>query len=267
MAIGGGTGLSTLLRGLKAYTGNITAIVAVADDGGSSGRLRQRAGIAPVGDIRNCIAALADAEPVMTRLLQYRFPSTPSGSGLVTGHAFGNLLIAALSDIGATSRKACGNRTACSPSAARSCRRGGAADPARRAGGRVAPGRPVAHRRRARHPARMDHPGRRPCQGGGDRGISGADMVVLGPGSLYTSLLPNLLLREIRDALVAAAGVRAYVVQRRHPAGRDGRLHLAGAPRGAERPFGADRIVDVVLTNNHSARGRSAARCEPAPVD
>ncbi|HSH21481.1 MAG TPA: gluconeogenesis factor YvcK family protein, partial [Candidatus Caenarcaniphilales bacterium] len=74
VAIGGGTGLSTLLRGLKEQTSNITAVVTVADDGGSSGRLREELGVPPVGDIRNCIAALADAEPAMTRLMQYRFP-------------------------------------------------------------------------------------------------------------------------------------------------------------------------------------------------
>jgi hypothetical protein len=95
VAIGGGTGLSVLLRGLKGYSANITAIVAVADDGGSSGRLRQQLGIVPPGDIRNCIAALADAEPLMTQLMQYRFPP---GSGL-DDHAFGNLFIAAMTAV------------------------------------------------------------------------------------------------------------------------------------------------------------------------
>ncbi len=95
VAIGGGTGLSTLLRGLKGYSANITAVVAVADDGGSSGRLRQQLGIVPPGDIRNCIAALADAEPLMTQLMQYRFPP---GSGL-DDHAFGNLFIAAMTAV------------------------------------------------------------------------------------------------------------------------------------------------------------------------
>ena len=85
MAIGGGTGLSTLLRGLKEHTSNITAIVTVADDGGSSGALREELGIPPVGDIRNCIAALADAEPLMSDLLRYRFPGFERGdrAGLV----------------------------------------------------------------------------------------------------------------------------------------------------------------------------------------
>ena len=95
VAVGGGTGLSTLLRGIKEYTGNVTAIVTVADDGGSSGRLRSELGIAPPGDLRNCIAALADAEPLVTQLFQYRFQE---GSGL-EGHSFGNLFIAAMTAI------------------------------------------------------------------------------------------------------------------------------------------------------------------------
>ncbi|KPL17891.1 MAG: hypothetical protein AMJ93_14465, partial [Anaerolineae bacterium SM23_84] len=95
VAIGGGTGLSTLLRGLKERTDNLTAIVTVADDGGSSGRLRRELGLLPPGDFRNCIAALAEAEPLMTLLFQYRF-----GEGLgLNGHSFGNLFIAAMAGI------------------------------------------------------------------------------------------------------------------------------------------------------------------------
>src|SRR5579862_2730847 len=97
VAIGGGTGLSTLLRGLKESTSNLTAIVTVADDGGSSGILREQLGVPAVGDIRNCIVALADAEPLMGRLLQYRFPGDPSAS--LGGHAVGNLLIAAMTAV------------------------------------------------------------------------------------------------------------------------------------------------------------------------
>ena len=97
VAIGGGTGLSILLRGLKEYTDNLTAVVTVADDGGSSGRLRQDMGVIPPGDVRNCIAAVADAEPLMTRLFQYRFPAE-SGEGL-SGHSFGNLFIVAMSEV------------------------------------------------------------------------------------------------------------------------------------------------------------------------
>src|SRR6185295_17296476 len=101
---GGGTGLSTLLRGLKEHTSNLTAIVTVADDGGSSGALREELGIPPVGDIRNCIAALADAEPLMSELLGYRFPGfgraesglVETSPGALSGHAVGNLLLAAM---------------------------------------------------------------------------------------------------------------------------------------------------------------------------
>ena len=104
MAIGGGTGLSTLLRGLKEHTSNLTAIVTVADDGGSSGVLREELGIPAVGDIRNCIVALADAEPLMSEVLQYRFPATrtvrrPTASGPRPATPSGNLLIAAMTAV------------------------------------------------------------------------------------------------------------------------------------------------------------------------
>ena len=95
VVVGGGTGLSTLLRGLKKYSDNITAIVTVADDGGSSGRLRRELGVLPPGDFRQCIAALADAEPLMTDLFQYRFDQ---GTGL-NGHSFGNLFIVAMAGV------------------------------------------------------------------------------------------------------------------------------------------------------------------------
>src|SRR3990170_407789 len=96
VAIGGGTGLSTLLRGLKEYSTNLTAIVTVADDGGSSGVLRRELGVLPPGDVRNCIAALADAEPLVTRLFQYRFDDD---SGGLAGHSFGNIFIVAMSGV------------------------------------------------------------------------------------------------------------------------------------------------------------------------
>lgn len=94
VAVGGGTGLSTMLRGLKSYTQRLTAIVTVADDGGSSGMLRQDLGILPPGDIRNCILALADTEPIMKQLLTYRFTE-----GALAGHSFGNLFLAAMNGI------------------------------------------------------------------------------------------------------------------------------------------------------------------------
>jgi len=97
VAIGGGTGLGNLLRGLKQYTGNLTAIVTVADDGGSSGRLRRNRNVIPPGDIRNCIAALAEAEPLVTELFQHRFEDRDGDA--IGGHSFGNLFITAMADV------------------------------------------------------------------------------------------------------------------------------------------------------------------------
>src|SRR4030095_6509278 len=102
VCIGGGTGMSTLLRGLKNYDHNLTAIITVADDGGSSGKLRAELGVLPPGDFRQCIAALADSEPLMARLLEYRFPND-TGLG---GHAFGNLFIAAMAGVTGNSERA-----------------------------------------------------------------------------------------------------------------------------------------------------------------
>jgi hypothetical protein len=96
VTVGGGHGLATLLRGLKNYTYHITAVVTVADDGGSSGRLRRDTGILPPGDLRNCLAALSNDEAMLTQLFQYRFPD---GDGMLEGHSFGNLFISALAEI------------------------------------------------------------------------------------------------------------------------------------------------------------------------
>ncbi len=250
VAIGGGTGLSTLLRGLKAHTSNITAVVAVADDGGSSGRLRNDLGIAPMGDIRNCIAALADAEPVMTRLLQYRFPSTPSGSERVTGHAFGNLLIAALSDIEGDFEE--GVRQSNRVLAVR---------------GQVVPAAPVPLTLHAElaDGSRVDGQSRISAARGIRRvwitpadvhataeateAIANADLVVLGPGSLYTSLLPNVLIPEIRNALLTTHAVRAFVANVATQQGETEGFALSDHLRALEvhAILGA---VDVVVAND-----------------
>ncbi len=159
VAIGGGTGLSTLLRGLKQATSNITAVVTVADDGGSSGKLREELGIAPVGDIRNCITALADAEPTMTRLLQYRFPADEHGRGRARRPCLRQ----------PAHRRAVGHRGRLrggrppvqpGPRGARPGGAGGAraADAPRGAGRRHHAGRPVADHALAGHPARLDQP-------------------------------------------------------------------------------------------------------------
>jgi uncharacterized cofD-like protein len=279
VAIGGGTGLSTLLRGLKEHTSNLTAVVTVADDGGSSGQLRTELGIPPVGDIRNCIAALADAEPLMSQLLQYRFPG-PDGSatgdtgegttrladeGGLRGHAVGNLLIAALTAVEGGDFEE-GVRRMNRVLAVR---------------GQVLPVSPTPLTLHARlhGGAVIDGQSKIADATGIDRvwvtpddvaasedalaAIAEADLIVLGPGSLYTSLLPSLLLPQIRDALLASSAVRVYAcnvaTQRGETDGYDLADHLEALVAHT-----SPGIVDVVLANNRfSARVPEAWTAEP----
>ena len=253
VAIGGGTGLSTLLRGLKEHTSNLTAVVTVADDGGSSGVLRESLGIPPVGDIRNCIAALADAEPLMNDLLQYRFPETAEGEAPgLGGHAVGNLLLAAMTAVEGGDfeegvrriNRILAVRGQVVPGLAP------AADAARRTGRRPGRRRAVLDhgRRRDRAPV-ADAQGR----AGLRRTRSGPSprrtCIVIGPGSLFTSLLPSLLLPEIRDALLATTAPIFYVCNVATQAGETAGFDLA-AHVEALVAHTAPGIVDVVLANN-----------------
>ena len=209
VVIGGGTGLSTLLRGLKVYSANTTAIVTVADDGGSSGRLRREIGVLPPGDIRNCLAALADEEKLLTELFQYRFRA---GDGLM-GHSFGNLFLTAMSDITgdleqaiAASSKVLAVRGRVLPATLCDVRLWAELADGRRiegessiteAGGQIVkigciPANPPAL------PAAL-------------KAIHEADYIVIGPGSLYTSVIPNLLVPEIAEAIASRDVPRIYV--------------------------------------------------------
>ena len=209
VAIGGGTGLSTLLRGLKGYSANITAVVAVADDGGSSGRLRQQLGIVPPGDIRNCIAALADAEPLMTQLMQYRFPA---GSGL-DDHAFGNLFIAAMTAVTGDfeeavreSNRVLAVRGQVLPATSVPLNLSAVLASGRQLHGQVA----ISHADEPIEQVFIEPSDVRANPEALER-ILEADMVVIGPGSLFSSVLPNLLISDIRDAIAASNGMRVYV--------------------------------------------------------
>jgi uncharacterized cofD-like protein len=256
VAIGGGTGLSALLRGLKEHTSNLTAVVTVADDGGSSGVLRTELGIPPVGDIRNCIAALADAEPLMNELLQYRFPdvdldtTTGEGPGLA-GHAVGNLLLAAMTAIEGGDFEE-GVRRINRILAVR---------------GQVVPvtATPLTLHARCRDGSVVDGQSlimRTPdiervwiTPDGVDASedaltaIADAELIVLGPGSLYTSLLPSLLLPSIRDALLAASAPRLYVCNVATQVGETSGFDLA-AHVEALAAHTAPGLVDLVLANN-----------------
>ena len=267
VAIGGGTGLSTLLRGLKEVSSNITAVVTVADDGGSSGKLREELGVPPVGDIRNCIAALADAEPTMTSLMQYRFPATESQPGLA-GHAFGNLLIAAMADIAGDFLE--GVRQANRVLAVR---------------GQVVPAAPVAlslnaeladgsHlegqsrimrsrgiRRVWLSPARVE------ASPEAAEAIRAADLIVIGPGSLYTSVLPSLLVPGIRSAIESARGLRVYVANVATQPGETERYTLSEHV-AALAAHEVGHLLDVVLANDDpGARVPEGYPAEPVRVD
>ena len=220
VAIGGGTGLSNLLRGLKEHTSNITAIVTVADDGGSSGALRESLGIPAVGDIRNCIAALADAEPLMSDLLGYRFPGyTRDEGGLVdaqpdalSGHAVGNLLLAAMTALEGGDFEE-GVRRMNRVLAVRGQVVPASATPINLVG-RTRDGATVSGQSTIMRTAAIDRvwiePGDVRASDDALAAIAEADIVVLGPGSLYTSVLPVLLIPEIQQAVADAPGIRLY---------------------------------------------------------
>ncbi len=265
VAIGGGTGLSALLRGLKEHTSNLTAVVTVADDGGSSGVLRASLGIPPVGDIRNCIAALADAEPLMSDLLQYRFPASADGEAQgLAGHAVGNLLLAAMTAVEGGDFEE-GVRRINRILAVRGQVVPASPEPltlhAELADGRIVDGQSSIMavdgiKRLWLTPRDV------PASTDAMRAIAEADLVVIGPGSLFTSLLPSLLLPEIRDALLATPAPIVYVCNVATQAGETAGFDLAGHVE-ALVAHTAPGIVDVVLANNRfNARTPSGWRAE-----
>jgi len=265
VAIGGGTGLSTLLRGLKGYSANITAVVAVADDGGSSGRLRQQLGIVPPGDIRNCIAALADAEPLMTQLMQYRFPS---GSGL-DDHAFGNLFIAAMTAVTGDFEEAVreSNRVL----AVRGQVLPATSVPlnlsARLASGKTLYGQVGIATADEPIEQVFIEPADVRATGEALERILEAEMIVLGPGSLFSSVLPNLLISDVRDALAASAGLKAYVCNVATQPGETQSMTASAHLEALFNHVGEDLIDYVILNRNTDARRPEGWRSEPVEVD
>ena len=253
VAIGGGTGMPSLLRGLRDYTSNITAVVTVADDGGSSGRLREELGILPPGDFRNNIAALSRDETLMTQLMQYRFggrvnrESMAGSKGELQGHAFGNLLLGALTGITGSFDEALlaagrvlAIRGKVLPSTLENLTL--AADieldngdgTIRVVGESVIP-KAGGHIKRIHiEPATV------PAYPPAVQAILQADLVVIGPGSLYTSILPNLLVQDIVRALQQTKAIRVYV------------CNLATQPGETDRYTVADHVA--VLHKHLSGR-------------
>jgi uncharacterized cofD-like protein len=248
VALGGGTGLSTLLRGLKHYSSNITAVVTVTDDGGSSGMLVKDKGMIPPGDIRNCMVALSDAEKAMTDLFQHRFKDD---SGSLSGHSIGNLLIAALVD------QAKGNfekavqiasdilaiRGVVVPATLENVRLRAELDDGTevcgetnivRAGRRIAklhldPGEPEAHKLAI-------------------EAIRAADLVCIGPGSVYTSVIPNLLVPGIAEALAQCRAPKVYICNVMTQPGESDDFSASQHARTIIDCVG-ERVFDTVLVN------------------
>ena len=265
VAMGGGTGLSTLLRGLKGYSANITAVVAVADDGGSSGQLRQQLGIIPPGDIRNCIAALADAEPLMTQLMQYRFPT---GSGL-DNHAFGNLFIAAMTAVTGDFEEAVreSNRVL----AVRGQVLPATSVPlnlsARLTSGRLIAGQSGITRADEPIEQVFIEPDDVRANGEALERILEADMIVIGPGSLFSSILPNLLISDVQDALRAAPGLKVYVCNVATQPGETAEMSASEHLRALFDHVGPDLVDYVIVNRSMEARRPEGWLAEPVEVD
>lgn len=247
VVIGGGTGLSVMLRGLKAKTYNLTAVVTVADDGGSTGRIRQDLDIIAPGDLRNCLVALADKEGLMEKLFAHRF----GGSGNLTGHSFGNLFIAALIEVlgdveeamDATS-KVLRVRGKVIPSSAEKLRLN-----AEMTDGRIVEGEsqiPHAHGKIKRVFTTPEHP--KAIQSA-VRAIQEADAIVLGPGSLYTSIMPNLCVPDIVQAVRTSKAPKIYICNVMTQPGETDDYTVSDHVKAINRQAGG-RVIDFVIANN-----------------
>jgi uncharacterized cofD-like protein len=268
VTIGGGTGLSTMLRGLKRHTSNLTAVVTVSDDGGSSGRLQKELGVLPPGDIRNCLVALADDEALVTDLFRYRFSE---GEGL-TGHSFGNLFLAALTGITGNFDEAIkvssrvlnvkGRVLPATLAMARLC--------ATLADGSVIEGESqISHSTKPIADVFLDPPFAAPLEEVIDA-IRDADAIVLGPGSLYTSIMPNLLVDRIAREVESANAVKIYVCNvMTQPGETDAFTASAHVKTLFDRAHA--RVCDVVVVNDQLPRKLRDAYAEegqlPVEVD
>lgn len=250
VAIGGGTGLSTMLRGLKAYTSNITAIVTMADDGGSSGRLREE-GLLPPGDLRNCMTALAEAEPLMTELFQHRF----EGMGALKGHSFGNLVVAALcemtgdfeSAVRQTSR-VLAIRGRVLPSTLEDVRLGAELEDGAEIMGQVKVNQSSKIKRVFLSP---EAPKALP---GVVQAILDADVIIIGPGSLFTSIIPNLLVPEIADAIKKTNAPKVYVCNVMTQPGETAGFKASDHVKAIIRHIGPNIITHALVNNGRVSK-------------
>jgi uncharacterized cofD-like protein len=252
VAIGGGHGIATVLRGLKSFTNNLTAVVSVADDGGSSGELRRSLGILPPGDIRNCLAALSDDEALLTQLFQYRF-GEDTGLG---GHSFGNLFISALSDITGSFEKAIAE-------SGRALSVHGQVLPATLHNVRLVADVHLVH---AQTEVRVEGESQIPMASGKVRriwlepdnasafppviqAILAADMIIIGPGSLYTSILPNLLVGDLLEAIRSSRALKLFVSNTTTQPGETDMYSSGDHIRSMEELAGPG-LVEVIVCNS-----------------
>ncbi len=268
VALGGGTGLSTLLRGIKTYSANITAVVTVADDGGSSGRLRREIGVLPPGDIRNCLAALADEETLLAELFQYRFQG---GTGL-SGHSFGNLFLAAMADITGDLEQA-----VVASSQVLAVR--GEVLPAtltdvtlwaELADGRRIQGESSIAEARGKIVRVGCVPETPPPLPRVIEAIAKAEVIVIGPGSLYTSVIPNLLVPDIVEAIARSSALRIYVCNIMTEPGETDGYTVSDHILAIDRACGDRPVFDAVVVQKSKPSARSLIRYaqkQSHPVD
>ena len=246
--IGGGHGLSVLLRGIKSATSNVTAVVTVADDGGSSGRLREEFGIIPPGDLRNCLVALADTEPLMEKLFQYRF----KGSSELAGHSFGNLFIAAMTEVTGDvetalkeSSKVLAVKGRVLPASTAHVRLDAIMED-----GTVVQGEsqiPEVHKHIRRVKLYPEHA--QPVDAALEA-LKTADAIILGPGSLYTSIMPNLLVDGVADAVKKSHALKIYICNvMTQPGETDG--YTASMHAKAILDHAGKGAIDFMLVNSH----------------
>lgn len=252
VAIGGGTGLSTMLRGIKKHTSDITAIVTVADNGGGSGKLREEMNIVPPGDIRNCLVALANTEPIMKQLLQYRFKE-----GTLKGQSFGNLFLATLADLSGNFEKAVqvtSNVLAIT--------------------GKVLPVTlenvqlyatfednvciegetqiveySKSHHKMITH-IRLEPENPKPAEEVIEA-IEEAEVILLGPGSLYTSIVPNLLISEVASAIQASKAEKIYIANMMSQPGETTGFTVEDHIKELEKFLGVGTINKVIVNNEN----------------
>ena len=253
-AIGGGTGLSTMLRGLKKYTKNLTAVVTVADDGGGSGVLRRDIGMPPPGDIRHCMESLANVEPIMERLLTYRFQE-----GSLAGQSFGNLILAALNGVTGSFEEAVAQMSQVLAITGRILPVTSAdvqLEAVFETGARVVGESKISSFKKEQD-CRIAHvallPERPAALPAALQAIREADLILMGPGSLYTSVIPNLLVEGVVEAICRSEALKIYVCNIMTQEGET-EGYTAADHVDALLSHGAPGLVDLCLANSAPVR-------------